>query len=143
MLTGILPQVTSFYRAKIKHQKNIKVRSSINFPAPVACSHMSEKQTDDFIQELKNMHPVQFTTTSTREHFQHLKSLIELSPDEKTSGETLETNLCGFAFNNFVIIDKADHWSALLYRKELAIRRQKPQLDHGTIKAIRELVIFY
>ena len=51
---------------------------------------------------------------------------MELSPDEQNSDETLETNLSDFAFNNFVIIDKADHWSALLYKEVLAIRRQKP-----------------
>ena len=67
---------------------------------------------------------------------------MELSPDKQNSDEILKTNLYDFAFNNFVIIDKADHWSALLYKEALAIHRQKPQLNHGT-KATRELVIFY
>ena len=67
---------------------------------------------------------------------------MELSPDEQNSDETLETNLCDSAFNNFVIIDKAGHWSVLLYKEALAIRRQKPLLNHGT-KATRELVIIY
>ena len=47
---------------------------------------------------------------------------MELSPDEQNSDETLEANLCDFTFNNFLIIDKADHWSALLYKEALAIR---------------------
>ena len=81
-------------------------------------------------------------TTKTCEHFQHLKSLMELFPDEQNSDQTLETNLCDLAFYNFVIIDKADHWSPLLYKETLAIRRHKPRLNHGT-KATRELVIFY
>ena len=44
-------------------------------------------------------------------------------------------------FNNCKIIDKSDHWSLLLYKESLAIRRRKPNLNHGA-KASKELIIF-
>ena len=146
LLTGTLPLLTSFYRAKIKHQKNTKIQSSIDFLAPVACSHFIGK-TDKCLyttvmEHVSYPNSEVYNHINSCEHFQHLKSLMELSPDEQNSDETLETNLCDSAFNNFVIIDKAGHWSVLLYKEALAIRRQKPLLNHGT-KATRELVIIY
>ncbi len=44
-------------------------------------------------------------------------------------------------FHNTKIIDKANHWSLLLYEESLAIQRRKPELNHG-IKASKELIIF-
>jgi hypothetical protein len=43
-------------------------------------------------------------------------------------------------FQNFGILQE-DHWSLLLFKEALAIRRLKPELNHGT-KASKELVIF-
>ena len=34
-------------------------------------------------------------------------------------------------FNNCKIVDKSDHWSLLLFKESLAIRRRKPELNHG------------
>ena len=72
------------------------------------------------------------------ENFLHVKSLMELSPD---SNDTINTNMTQLIFNNCKIIDKSDHWSLLLYKKSLAIRRRKPSLNHGA-KASKELIIF-
>ena len=76
------------------------------------------------------------------EQFQHLEFLMDLSPDDQNSDETLQISLVDFIFNNCAVIDKADHWLSLLFKEALAIRRQKPQLTHGT-KASWELTIFY
>ena len=46
-----------------------------------------------------------------------------------------------FIFNNSKIIDRSDHWSLLLFKEALAIRRFKPELNHGT-KASKDLIIF-
>jgi hypothetical protein len=40
-------------------------------------------------------------------------------------------------FQNFGILQE-DHWSLLLFKEALAIRRLKPELNHGT-KASKEL----
>jgi hypothetical protein len=40
--------------------------------------------------------------------------------------------------NNSSIVDKAKHWSVLLFKDDLAIRRQEPELNHG-IEASRPL----
>ena len=73
------------------------------------------------------------------EHFQHIKSLMEFSPD---STNTINTNLTELIFRNCKIIDRSDHWSLLLLKESLAIRRRKPDLNHGA-KASKELLIFH
>ena len=45
-------------------------------------------------------------------------------------------------FNNCKILDKAKHWTLLLFKEALSFHREKPLLNHGT-KASKELVIFY
>ena len=66
------------------------------------------------------------------------KSILELYPDEETN-PTLTCILSEFIFTNSKIIDRSDHWSLLLFKEALAIRRLKPELNHGT-KASKELV---
>ncbi len=73
------------------------------------------------------------------EHFQHIKSLMELSPD---STNPINTNLTELILRNCKIIDRSDHWSLLLFKESLAIRRRKPDLNHGA-KASKELIIFH
>ena len=72
------------------------------------------------------------------EHFQDVKSLLELSPDLSNTICTDKTQLIS---NNCKRIDKSDHWSLLLFKESLAIRRRKPELNHGA-KASKELIIF-
>ena len=74
------------------------------------------------------------------QHFQHIKSTLELYPDDQTN--LFPTCILSeFIFNNSKIIDRADHWSLLLFKESLAIRRFKPGLNHGT-KASKDLIIF-
>ena len=72
------------------------------------------------------------------EHFQHIKTLMELTPD---SSNTIDTNLTQLIFDSCKIIDKSEHWSLLLYKESLAMHRRKPELNHGT-KASKEVIIF-
>ena len=74
------------------------------------------------------------------EHFQHIKSILELYPDDQTN-LSQTCILPEFIFNNSKIIDRSDHWSLLLFKEALAIRRFKPELNHGT-KASKDLIIF-
>ena len=69
------------------------------------------------------------------EHFQHIKTLMELTRD---SSNTINTNLTKLIFDNCKIVDKSVQ---LLYKESLAIHRRKPELNHGT-KASKELNIF-
>ena len=70
------------------------------------------------------------------EHFQHIKSLLELSPH---LSNPICTNTTQLIFNNCKVIDKSNHWSLLLFKESLAIRRRKPILNHGA-KASKELI---
>ena len=59
------------------------------------------------------------------EHFQHIKSLLELSPHLSNPICTSTTQLI---FNNCKVIDKSDHWSLLLFKESLAIKtNSKPR----------------
>ena len=74
------------------------------------------------------------------EHFQHIKSVLELTPyNENNSAVT--SILPEFILNNSKIIDKStDHWSLLLFKESLAIRRLKPKLNRGTKKLRKNLL---
>ena len=76
---------------------------------------------------------------NTCEHFKYLTNLLQLNTDEPN---TEQFDMTSFLLNNSYIIDRAQHWSNLLFKEALAIRRQKPELNHGT-KAFRELAVFY
>ena len=65
--------------------------------------------------------------------------MLTLNTDE--SQPDIVVHLTNFLLNNTVIIDKAKYWSALLFKGSFAIRRQNPELNHGT-KASIELSIF-
>jgi hypothetical protein len=71
--------------------------------------------------------------------FNNLTNLLQLNIDEPN---TDQFNLTAFLLNNCNIIDRAKHWSNLLFKEALAIHRQKPELNHGT-KASRELSVFF
>ena len=75
------------------------------------------------------------------EHFQHIKSMLELTLYYENNS-TVTCILPEFILNNSKIIDRsAGHWSLLFFKKSLAIRRFKPELNHGT-KASKELNLF-
>ena len=64
---------------------------------------------------------------------------MELFPEINTKRECNSTQLI---LNNCKIIDKAEHWSLLLFKEALATHRQSPSLNHGT-KASKDIIIFY
>ena len=64
--------------------------------------------------------------------------MLTLNTDE--SQPNIVVHLTHFLLNNTVIIDKAKHWSANS-KESFAIRRQNPELNHGTKTSI-ELSIF-
>ena len=58
------------------------------------------------------------------EHFQHIKSKLELTPYHENNS-TVTCILPEFILNNSKIIDRsADHWSLLLFKESLAITRE-------------------
>ena len=54
---------------------------------------------------------------------------MEFNTDEPEPDKHFD--LCNFILSNCKIIDKANHWSVLLFKAALAIHRQKPVLNHG------------
>ena len=68
-----------------------------------------------------------FNHITSCEHFQHIKSILELHPNEETN-PTQTSIPSEFIFTNSKIIDRSDHWSLLLFEESLAIRRFKPEL---------------
>ena len=74
------------------------------------------------------------------EHFQHIKSMLELNPHYENNS-SVTCILPEFILNNSKIIEKsADYWSFLLFKESLTLRRFKPQLNHGT-KAYNILLV--
>ena len=65
--------------------------------------------------------------------------MLTLNTDE--SQPNIVVHLTNFLLNNTVIIDKVKHWSTLLFKESFTIRRQNPELNHGT-KASIQLSIF-
>ena len=96
--------------------------------------------------ELKNTHGTVYLKSLNTSHqsscelLQHIKSILELYPDDQTN-LSQRCILPEFILNNSKIIDRSDHWSWLLFKEALAIRRFKPELNHGT-KASKDLIIF-
>ena len=72
-------------------------------------------------------------------HFTYITNLLKLNIDESDTNEQFDLTL--ILLHNSIILDKAKHWSVLLFKEPLAIHRQKPELNHG-IKASRELAVF-
>ena len=69
-----------------------------------------------------------FNHITSCEHFQQIKSILELYPDDETNSTPPFT-------------DRSDHWSFLLFKESLAIRRFQLKLNHGTIKAPKVNII--
>ena len=65
--------------------------------------------------------------------------MLTLSTDE--SQPSIIVHLTNFLLNNTIIIDKAKHWSLLLFKEFFAIRTQSPELNYD-MKALLELSIF-
>ena len=63
------------------------------------------------------------------EHFQHIKSLLELSPDLSNTICTDKTQLIS---NNCKIIDKSDHWSLLLFKESYT----NPDDDYNLVEML-------
>ena len=81
-----------------------------------------------------------YSHINTCEHFLHIQLLLNLPSNIYDINES--TVLPQIIFNNCKILDKAKHWTLLLFKKALSIHREKPLLIHGT-KASKELVIFH
>ena len=60
--------------------------------------------------------------------------MLTLNTDE--SQPNIVVHLTNFLLSNTVIIAKAKHWSVLLFKESFAIRRQNPELNHGTKASI-------
>ena len=70
--------------------------------------------------------------------FRHIHDLLSL-PDTLCNNSSIE--LHQFLLANTRIIDRDKHWSLLLFKEALAIRRNSPNLNHG-LKATKQLILF-
>ena len=68
-------------------------------------------------------------------------SFTDVSTFTSRTGKFINYRAVIFIFNSSKIIDRSDHWSLLLFKEALAIRRFKPELNHGT-KTSKDLIIF-
>ena len=68
------------------------------------------------------------------EQFNRIKTIMELTPIQETNITCIPSD---FLFDNCKIIDKTDHWSLLLYKESVAIRRLKPDLKVFMQRKIR------
>ena len=79
-----------------------------------------------------------FIHTNSCADFNYLYNMVNL-PCAVEEYEPIQ--LYEFIMSNTKIIDKDKHWSLLLFKEALAIRRNDPALNHG-LKASKELVLF-
>jgi hypothetical protein len=142
LFIGILPQQAALFRVKIKHLRSFKVRWFINFHVLGAKTYIGK--TDRCLYTRLNEHAITdknseiYKHINTCEQFNYLTNLLQLNIDEPN---TDQFDLTAFLLNN-CDIDRAKHWSNLLFKEALAIHRQKPELNHCT-KASRELSVFF
>jgi hypothetical protein len=99
---------------------NTKAPLYMNFHVRVAEAPTYIDKTDRCLYTRLNEHSTRENSEINAhinccEHFQHIKSLMELSPD---STNPINTNLTELIFRNCKIIDRSDHWSLLLYADE-------------------------
>ena len=116
-----------FVSCKDKTPKEIQ--SFIVYKFCPGCSKSYIGKTDRCLYTKLNEHVT--TDKSSKVH--------KLNIDEFDTKEQFDLTL--FLLHNSIILDKAKHWSVLLFKEALAIHRQKPELNHG-IKASRELAVF-
>ena len=133
----------TFVSKKDKTPKKFLSSVVYKFSCP-GCSHSYIGKTDRCLHTRLKEHTTStdseiFKHINSCEHFSYLTNMLTLNTDE--SQPNIVVHLTNFLLNNTVIIDKAKHWSTLLFKESFAIRRQNPELNHGT-KASIELSIF-
>ena len=134
------------FHTKTKHQRNFRFRSYINSPVRIECSksYIIEK-TDRCLYTRLNEHSKTdkhseiYKRINDCEHFIYITNLLKSNIDESDTNERFDLTL--FFLHNSTILDKAKHWSVLLFKEALTIHRQNPELNHD-IKASRELIVF-
>jgi predicted RNA-binding Zn-ribbon protein involved in translation (DUF1610 family) len=132
-----------FVSCKDKTPKEFQSSVVYKFSCP-GCGKTYIGKTDRCLYTRLNEHAITdknseiYKHINTCEQFNYLTNLLQLNIDEPN---TDQFNLTAFLLNNCNIIDRAKHWSNLLFKEALAIHRQKPELNHGT-KASRELSVF-
>lgn len=129
---------------KDKTPKEFQSSVVYKFSCP-GCSKSYIGKTDRCLYTRLNEHATTdkseiYKHITTCEHFTYLTNLMKLNLDDSEPNERFDLTL--FLLHNSIILDKAKHWSVLLFKEALAIHRQKPELNHG-IKASRELLVFY
>jgi predicted RNA-binding Zn-ribbon protein involved in translation (DUF1610 family) len=143
LFIGIPPQQAAFVSCKDKTPKEFQSSVVYKFSCP-GCGKTYIGKTDRCLYTRLNEHAITdknseiYKHINTCEQFNYLTNLLQLNIDEPN---TDQFNLTAFLLNNCNIIDRAKHWSNLLFKEALAIHRQKPELNHGT-KASRELSVF-
>ena len=133
----------TFVSKKDKTPKKFLSSVVYKFSCP-GCSHSYIGKTDRCLYTRLKEHTTStdseiFKHINSCEHFSYLTNMLTLNTDE--SQPNIVVHLTNFLLNNTVIIDKAKHWSTLFFKESFAIRRQNPELNHGT-KASIELSIF-
>ena len=123
-----------FVSCKAKTPKEFQSSVVYKFSCP-GCAKTYIGKTDRCLYTRLNEHAITdknseiYKHINTCEQFNYLTNLLQLNIDEPN---TDQFNLTAFLLNNCNIIDRAKHWSNLLFKEALAIHRQKPELNHGT-----------
>ena len=128
----------TFVSKKDKTPKKFLSSVVYKFSCP-GCSHSYIGKTDRCLYTRLKEHSTStdseiFKHINSCEHFSYLTNMLTLNTDE--SQPNIVVHLTNFLLNNTIIIDKAKHWSALLFKESFAIRRQNPELNHGTKASI-------
>ena len=128
----------------MSHPKNSVVLLCIKFTCP-GCHASYIGKTDRNLSTRILEHSKPHTNSEIFNHinschnFQHIHDILNL-PDLLSNHNPI--SLHDILLSNTIVLDSHKHWSVLLFKEALAIRRNFPSLNHG-LKASKELVLFH
>jgi len=136
-------KLSFFVNTKDPTPKEYKSSVIYKFTCP-GCSAEYVGKTDRCLKVRVKEHSTEmkhseiFNHVSLCNEFNYLKTLMCMSD---SLNDHPPPTLSDFILKNTTIIDQSHHWSDILFKEALCIRRLKPLLNHG-LKASKELALF-
>ena len=134
-------KMSYFINTKDPTPKQYKSSVVYKFSCPGCSSSYIGKTDRNLITRIKeHVKPNSeiFNHVSQCNNFKHFHDILNL-PHSLLGQPYIK--LHDVIFDNTTIIDRASHWSLLLFKEALAIRQQNPTLNHG-LKASKEFQVF-
>ena len=137
-------KTSCFVSCKDKTPKEFQSSVVYKFYCP-GCSKSSIGKTDRCLHNRLNEHAKTdkhreiYKQKNDCEHFTYITNLLKLNIDDSNTNERFDLTL--FLLNKSTILDKAKHWSVLLFKEALAIHRQKPAWHQSVSRTDSFLIV--